>query len=132
MTQAVITEKEEPDELVTLVEQHVIKASDPRFAQIDAAAFAAKNLYNLGNYTVRQSWLSGDGYIPYTRLDRLLQAHEAYRALPSKVSQLVLKQLDHNWQSFFASMRAWRSTQTASWDSPAHQGTNTSRRAAGC
>jgi putative transposase len=28
--------------------------------------------------------------------------------LPSKVSQLVLKQLDHNWQSFFAAMRAWR------------------------
>ena len=77
--------------MVTLVEQHVIKASDPRFAQIDAAAFAAKNLYNLGNYTIRQSWLAGDGYIPYTRLDKLLQAHEAYRALPSKVSQLVLK-----------------------------------------
>lgn len=94
--------------MVTLVEQHVIKASDPRFAQIDAAAFAAKNLYNLGNYTIRQSWLAGDGYIPYTRLDKLLQAHEAYRALPSKVSQLVLKQLDHNWQSFFAAMRAWR------------------------
>ena len=94
--------------MVTLVEQHVIKASDPRFAQIDAAAFAAKNLYNLGNYTIRQSWLAGDGYIPYTRLDKLLQAHEAYRALPSKVSQLVLKQLDHNWQSFFAALRAWR------------------------
>jgi putative transposase len=43
--------------MVTQVEQHVIKASDPRFAEIDAAAFAAKNLYNLGNYTLRQSWL---------------------------------------------------------------------------
>ena len=99
---------EERSTLVTLVEQHVIKASDPRFAQIDAAAFAAKNLYNLGNYTIRQSWLSGDGYIPYTRLYHLLKATEAYQALPSKVSQLVLKQLDHNWQSFFASLRAWR------------------------
>ena len=94
--------------MVTLVEQHVIKANDPRFAEIDAAAFAAKNLYNLGNYTIRQSWLAEDGYIPYARLDKLLQAHEAYRALPSKVSQLVLQQLDHNWQSFFAAMRAWR------------------------
>jgi putative transposase len=31
---------------VTLVEQHHIKASDPRFVPIDAATFAAKNLYN--------------------------------------------------------------------------------------
>jgi putative transposase len=43
--------------MVTLIEQHVIKATDPRFDEIDAAAFAAKNLYNLGNYTIRQSWL---------------------------------------------------------------------------
>jgi hypothetical protein len=31
---------------VTLVEQHLIRESDPRFGAIDAAAFAAKNLYN--------------------------------------------------------------------------------------
>ena len=93
---------------VTLAEQHVIKASDPRYAQIDATAFAAKNLYNLANYTIRQSWLSGDGYIPYTQLYHLLKTTEAYQALPSKVSQLVLRQVDHNWQSFFASLRAWR------------------------
>jgi len=41
--------------MVILVEQHVIKANDPRFEAIDAAAFAAKNLYNLSNYTIRQS-----------------------------------------------------------------------------
>jgi len=29
-----------------LVEQHVIERNDPRFAAIDAAAFASKNLYN--------------------------------------------------------------------------------------
>ena len=28
-----------------LVEQHVIARADPRFVEIDAAAFAAKNLY---------------------------------------------------------------------------------------
>ena len=94
--------------MVTLVEQHVIKASDPRFGEIDAAAFAAKNLYNLGNYTLRQSWLSGDGYIPYTQLYHLLKETEAYCALPRKVSQLVLKQLDQNWRSFFAALRTWR------------------------
>ena len=94
--------------MVTLVEQHVIQAGDPCYEEIDAAAFAAKTLYNLGNYTIRQSWLSGDGYIPYARLYHLLKETEAYQALPRKVSQLVLKQLDQNWRSFFAALRAWR------------------------
>ena len=30
-----------------LVEQHLIGRSDPRFAAIDQAAFASKNLYNI-------------------------------------------------------------------------------------
>jgi len=29
-----------------LVEQHLIAKGDPRYAAIDAAAFASKNLYN--------------------------------------------------------------------------------------
>jgi len=37
-----------------LVEQHRIDRHDPRFAQIDAAAFASKNLYNSALYLMRQ------------------------------------------------------------------------------
>ena len=40
-----------------LVERHVIKRTDPRFAAIDAAAFASKHLYNAANYVVRQSFI---------------------------------------------------------------------------
>jgi hypothetical protein len=40
-----------------LVEQHIISKADPRFAPIDAAAFAAKNLYNAANYLVRQAFI---------------------------------------------------------------------------
>ena len=32
-----------------LVERHLVRATDPRFAAIDAAAFASKNLYNQAN-----------------------------------------------------------------------------------
>jgi hypothetical protein len=53
---------------VTLVEQHHIQANDPRFAAIDAAAFAAKNLYNKALYVVRQAFIHEDVYIPYTKL----------------------------------------------------------------
>ncbi len=45
-------ERERPGRAaMQLVEQHVICRSDSRFAVIDAAAFAAKNLYNL-RYTL--------------------------------------------------------------------------------
>ena len=36
-----------------------------------------------------------------------LKDTEAYQALPRKVSQLVLKQVHHAWQSFFAVIKAW-------------------------
>ena len=37
-----------------LVEQHLIRKSDARFAVIDLAAVAAKNLYNQATYQIRQ------------------------------------------------------------------------------
>jgi hypothetical protein len=39
-----------------LVEQHVIKRTDPRYKRIDPAALKAKNLWNAANYLVRQSF----------------------------------------------------------------------------
>lgn len=39
--------------VVVLVEQHVVKAGAEGYDAIDAASFAAKNLYNLGNFTIR-------------------------------------------------------------------------------
>ncbi|HZR42358.1 MAG TPA: hypothetical protein VFB12_19715 [Ktedonobacteraceae bacterium] len=38
-----------------LVEQHLIDRNDPRFAVIDQATFASKNLYNAALYLVRQT-----------------------------------------------------------------------------
>jgi hypothetical protein len=46
-----------------LVEQHIIRASSPQFEAIDAAAFAAKNLYNAANYLVRQSFINEGQYL---------------------------------------------------------------------
>jgi putative transposase len=93
---------------VTLVEQHIIRYHDPRFAPIDAAAFAAKNLYNKALYTVRQAFFHEGQYIPYAAVYHLLKDSDEYRRLPRKVSQLVLKQLDQNWRAFFAAVADWR------------------------
>jgi putative transposase len=91
-----------------LVEQHVISAKHPQFAVLDQAAFAAKNLYNAANYLVRQSFIAGQGYLNYYHVHALMKGHEAYQALPRKVSQQVLRMLDKNWKSFFAGMQSYR------------------------
>ena len=39
------------------VEQHVIQKKDTRYAAIDAAAYASKNLYNAALYEIRQSFI---------------------------------------------------------------------------
>jgi putative transposase len=91
-----------------LVERHIIKRNDPRFASIDAAAFASKNLYNAANYLIRQSFIHEDAYLNYYEMQRRMKDREAYQALPAKVAQQVLMALDHNWQSFFAALEAWR------------------------
>jgi putative transposase len=90
-----------------LVEQHIIDKNDPRYAAIDAAAFASKNLYNAANYLVRQSFIFQGKYLGYAEVFHLIKSHEAYQALPRKVSNDVLRLLDKNWKSFFKAIKAW-------------------------
>ena len=91
-----------------LVEQHVITNTDPRFAAIDAAAFHAKNLYNAANYLVRQTFIFEQRYLGYAAIFHLIKHHEVYTALPRKVSNDILRQLDKNWRAFFAACAAYR------------------------
>src|SRR5713101_4298068 len=91
-----------------LVERHVITRADRRFAAIDRAAFASKNLYNAANYALRQSYIFQGVYPSYPDMHQRMKDHEAYQALPAKVAQQVLRVLDKNWQSFFAALAAWR------------------------
>ncbi len=90
-----------------LVEQHVIDRKDPRYSVIDEAAFKSKNLYNAALYEIRQAFIHEGKYLNYNEMDKLMQQHEAYKALPRKVSQWVLKGLDKNWKSFFESLKAY-------------------------
>jgi putative transposase len=91
-----------------LVEQHRIDRHDSRFAAIDAAAFAAKNLYNAANYLVRQAYIFRAERIHYPALARQMRQTEPYRALPAKVAQWVLKQVCAAWESYFAALSAWK------------------------
>ncbi len=91
-----------PDEVntVQLVEQHCISKSDPRYVIIDESAFKSKNLYNASLYEMRQAFIHHGIYLSYEEMDERMQSHEAYKALPAKVSQQVLRQLADVWKAF--------------------------------
>ncbi|MEG3901566.1 transposase [Microcoleus sp. B4-C5] len=91
-----------------LTERHIIKSTEHRFAQIDELAFKSKNLYNAANYVIRQSFIYGWNYVNYNEMNRLMKSHEAYKALPAKVSQQILMVLDKNWKSFFEGIKAYK------------------------
>jgi putative transposase len=103
-----VQNKTEEDEIMQLVEQHVIDRKDPRYAVIDAAAFASKNLYNAANYEIRQAFIHEGKYLNYNEVQRRMQSHEAYKALPAKVSQQILLLLDKNWTSFREARKAYK------------------------
>ena len=90
-----------------LVEQHCIDKHDPRYSVIDEAAFKSKNLYNAALYEIRQAFIHEGKYLNYNEMDRRMQSHEAYKALPAKVSQQVLMLLDKNWTAFFEACEAY-------------------------
>jgi putative transposase len=90
-----------------LVEQHVIGCTDRRYAVIDDAAFKSKNLYNAALYEIRQVFIHEGRYLSYNEMDKRMQSHEAYKALPAKVSQQILMVLDRNWKAFFEARQAY-------------------------
>jgi putative transposase len=92
---------------VQLVEQHCISKHDPRYSVIDEAAFTSKNLYNAALYEMRQAFIHDGTYLNYHEIQRRMQSHEAYKALPAKVSQQILMVLDRNWTSFFEAREAY-------------------------
>jgi len=95
-----------------LVEKHRINKTDPRFALIDRAAFASKNLYNVALYEIRQHYIFAGKYLNYNQMDKIMQKHETYRLLPRKVSQQVLINLHNNWKSYFEAKQAYEEDQS--------------------
>jgi putative transposase len=68
-----------------LTEQHVISRKDPRHEAIDAAAFKSKNLYDAFLYVIRQFYIHEGKYLDSKAVDKIMQLHETYKALPAKV-----------------------------------------------
>jgi putative transposase len=91
-----------------LVERHVITKNHSFWAELDQVCFASKNLYNKANYNVRQGFIFCGKYSNYNLLDKALKSTREYRAMPAKVSQQTLRNLELNWHSFFAGIEEYK------------------------
>jgi len=100
----------EPPMIVRQVEQHIVKQGDPIFARIDEVSFAAKNLYNLANYHIRQAYIHNHHYLAMKELWPIIKPAEAYQALPRKVSNQVLWQVYRAWGAYYEAIKVWSIT----------------------
>ena len=74
------------------------------YAEIDNLAFLSKNLFNCAVYQCRQAFFKGERLPSFNQLYHQLKKGNDYKALPAKVSQLVIKQVAKSFQSYLAAL----------------------------
>lgn len=100
------------------VEQHRIKKSHKFFHIIDDLCWKSKNMYNYGNFIVRQEFVKTSKekeeglretaiWIQYNKLFDMVKDSEPYKELGSNVGQATLRKLDKNWKSFFKASKEY-------------------------
>lgn len=71
----------------------------------------AKNIYNHGNYIIRQEFINNGKWLRYTKVEQLVKSDDIYTDYwdwnLANSGQQVLRQLDRNWKSFFNSIKDW-------------------------
>lgn len=90
------------------VEQHQISKSHDWWQYCDEICFASKNLYNTAQYTNRHSFIYGHGSLSQPVLAAAFKDDPNYKALPAKVSQLVLLQNAEAWKSYYKALAAYK------------------------
>ena len=100
------------EDSLSRVEKHFIRSSSPWFPMIVDFCHKAKNLYNHGNYIIRNRFIKDGYWTRYEELDQILKQdleYPDYKSMPTAQSaQQVLRLLDKNWASFFAAIKDWK------------------------
>ena len=86
-----------------LVEKHIIKRNSLEYNELDNLCFLTKNLYNTALYKIRQHYFNTGKYLnKFQLINELTKEKQAdYIALPRKVSQQVIYQVDQTMTSVF-------------------------------
>ena len=79
------------------------------FEIIDDLAFKSKNVYNYGNYVIRQEFINNNNWIRYEDLSKQIKHSDCFMALGSNSAQMTLRILDKTWKSFFVAIKDWSS-----------------------
>lgn len=97
--------------IVTRVEKHIIKSNNEYYSMLDNFCFLSKNLYNHANYIIRNEFVKNNNWIRCNDLDKILKHdldYPDYKNMPTAQSaQQILRLIDKNWKSFFASIKDW-------------------------
>lgn len=93
-----------------LVERHIITSTNKYYKELDEATFKSKNLYNSTLYAIRQHFFQTEKYLSYATLQKQFQdsKQQDYIALPTKVAQQTMKQVDTNFRAFFKALAEYK------------------------
>ena len=89
----------------------IIHKSDPRYAPLRALTLSSAKLWNVALDRTRSSYQVNGKTTPFGQLDKelLSENNKAYRALPAKVSKMVLMEYYAAMASFFKLLARKRS-----------------------
>lgn len=91
-----------------LSERHIIKQSNQYYKDLDNLCILSKNLYNSALYAIRQHYFNTKQYLnKFELINQFTKNNQKdYIALPRKVSQQIIYQVDQNFKSFFNSLKS--------------------------
>lgn len=90
------------------VERHLVKKTDSRWETIDNLCFLSKNLYNASLFDRRQHFFATGKSKTYSTQAKEFKNNPDYCALPRKVSQQIMRKVEHNFSSFYSLLRKKR------------------------
>lgn len=96
-----------------LVEKQIIKRTDRRYKELLDLCHKSKNLYNTVLYTIRQYWFETEKddtvkhkFLNYFDVWNMLKKdNQDFKAINSHSAQLVIKQVEANFSSFFSLLK---------------------------
>lgn len=98
--------------LVQRTEQHIIDRQSKWYKLLIEKCHQAKNIYNHGNYLIRQEFTKNGKWLRYIKVEQLVKNDKVYTDYwdwnLANSGQQVLRQLDRNWKLFFKSIKDWK------------------------
>jgi len=98
--------------LVQKTEQHIIDRQSKWYKMLEEKCHIAKNIYNHGNYLIRQEFTKNGKWLRYVDVEKLVKNNTEYPDYwewnLANSGQQVLRRLDKNWKSFFANIKDWK------------------------